>query len=99
MPTLNKLKGAFTHSIKQDALRAGWPEDVVKSLKVIVDGDTIKVSYPDKYAKIIEDLEYGTENSSPQPILRSFLDKNAQQISNHLLESSIDDLISQGVIP
>lgn len=54
------------------AADAGWPENVVRDLSVIVKDGKLVVSYPRSITKQVQDLEYGTEVEAPRPVIRRF---------------------------
>jgi len=97
--SLKGINSQLTRLLRQDALEAEWPNNIVKNLKVSIDGVNIVINYPDKLATSIEDLEYGTPNESPKPIFRRFINRHGKFIAQNLREWSVDYLVDQGIIP
>ena len=58
----------------------------------------ITVDYDENYASIIEDLEYGTEESAPRPILRNFLDKHSDAIEGELVDLALGFLVDNDTL-
>jgi len=93
--TKNSLAGLekeLTPRLQQDAMDSGWPNYLAESLQVVVNGSNITVSYPELYAQEIEDLEYGNQQLSPNPVLRTFISRNDYLIIDHLGSWSLDRL-------
>ena len=90
---------SLTDLLKVSAKNAGWPNNVVKQLKVSFKDLQITVYYPETYAQQIDDLEYGNGTDSPQPVFRQFVAKNMNLITKDLSDSSLDYLFEQGVLP
>ena len=62
-----------TNTLKQNALAAGWPEDMVQHLKVVNDNGAHSVRFPEEHSDQIHTLEYGTDTIPPSPVIRRFL--------------------------
>lgn len=92
--SIKKLEGSLTTAIKRDALKAGWPKDLVASLRVKITDDSMSVVYSDAESAAIEDLEFGTQGSSPRPVFRKFADKHYSEISE-ALELAIADRLAE----
>jgi hypothetical protein len=90
---------SLTDLLKVSAKNAGWPNNVVKQLKVSFKDLKITVYYPETYTQQIDDLEYGNGTDSPQPVFRQFVAKNMDLITKDLSNSSLDYLFEQGVLP
>ena len=93
-PTLNsalaKTAAKLTAAIRKDAIASGWPIKYASALSVKVVKATVKIEYPDALAAEIEDLEYGTQDSSPRPVIRVFMNKHGDIISDAIAEASVD---------
>lgn len=89
----------LTTLIKKDALKANWPSQVIKLLKVSTKDLNITVYYPEKYEKLIDDLEYGSQDESPRSVFRRFVDKHETFILNTLTEDSVNYLFDSEVLP
>jgi hypothetical protein len=66
---------ATTKALHDWCLSYGWPAEVVNNLSVINDGGTYTIYYPPYLTSKINDLEYGTQTSAPQYVLRGFLEQ------------------------
>ena len=89
----------LTKLIKKDAVKAGWPAELIKRLKVSTKDLNITAYYPEKYEKLVDDFEYGTQDESPRPVFRRFIDRHETFILNTLTELSVDYLFDNGVLP
>lgn len=97
----SKLARQLTLSFRDYALGRGWPLGIVlfiqiKFLNVGDDrtrgpfgGAIFDVSYPDIVKKKVEDLEYGTQDTPPNPAIRSFL--NRVDDRNEVFEDSLSE--------
>ena len=99
MIPLSGLETSLTKELIRDAIRAGWPAKIAKTLFVTVDKLSISIKYDSKYANQINDLEYGTEEIAPNPIFRTFLNKHSNLIDNKVSEWSLNYLINGDVLP
>jgi hypothetical protein len=97
--SLKGLDKSLTTELRADAVKAGWPAKVAKNLTVTVDKLSILIKYPDEYNQQVDDLEYGTEDLTPKPIFRTFLNKHSDLIDNQVSEWSLDYLINGDIIP
>jgi hypothetical protein len=96
---LKPLKAQLTKELRVDAKRAKWPANLVKTLSISIKSSMIYVQYPNDLAEQIEDLEYGNKGQTPKPVIRFFMDRHADTVSNALVEASLNLLESKGVIP
>jgi hypothetical protein len=97
--SLSGIDKNLTELLKVDAKTAGWPNNIIRQLKVSVKDLKIVVYYPESYTTQIDDLEYGNGTDSPRPIFRRFVTKNMNFIGGDLANSSLDYLFEQGVLP
>ena len=97
--SLKGIDPVLTNLLRKSARSAKWPENVVKSLRVAVQDLNIVIYYPEKYAEEVEDLEYGSLNSPPKPIFRTYITKNSDLISGKIEEWSVNYLVQQDLIP
>jgi hypothetical protein len=65
-----------TTTLKNNALAAGWPEDMVKHLKVVSENGAFSVRYPEEHNQSMLTLEYGTDVIPPSPVIRNFLQRS-----------------------
>lgn len=97
--SLKTLQLALTMELQADALSAGWPKTYASQLSVRVDKSNIYIDYPENLAQDIEDLEYGSKDQPPTPVLRLFVDRHSDDFQNVFAESSINHLFDSGVLP
>jgi len=64
---------AYTAKLRKHVADYGWPSDIVSSLSMIHDGKGHKISYPEHLENQILTLEYGTQDTQPNPALRTFM--------------------------
>jgi len=96
---LKAMAPKFTLLLRKDAIAAGWPAKYVNSLKVVITTTGMSIEYSDDYAEEIEDLEYGTQTSSPSPVMRTFIDRHTEELGEVFADSTIDFLVATDVIP
>jgi len=94
--TLNK---PLTQALRKDAVSAGWPVALTKKLRVVITNTSMDVEYPEDLASRVEDLEYGDGITPPSPVFRKFAKANKTKIENSLVDTSIDYLFDEGVLP
>ena len=94
--TLNK---PLTQALRKDALSAGWPVALTKQLRVVITNTSMDVEYPENLASRVEDLEYGDGVTPPSPVFRKFAKANKIKIENALVDTSIDYLFDEGILP
>jgi hypothetical protein len=97
--SLKDLNKALTTELRSDALAAGWPRELVKSLEVSINKLSIMIDYDERYAVKIEDLEYGTEDTNPSPVFRKFIDKHGDIVTGAVTDWSLNYLMDSGLIP
>lgn len=96
---LTGLEKDLTARIRMDAVKAGWPKKVADSLSVKVSKDEIVAEYPENLTDIIMDLEYGNQSASPKPVFRRFINNNQGLLTDTVVESSIDYLFDEEILP
>jgi hypothetical protein len=69
---VDEMLPVLKESLRSFALSAGWPIDAVDALDISYDGGILHIVCSDDMAEVVEDLEYGTETSSPNAVLRPF---------------------------
>jgi hypothetical protein len=84
------LKPVLQDKLNEDAKAAGWPENIVNSLTVDFNGDSLLVKYPDELASEIDDLEYGKPYGVPNPVIRSFIYGSEPYIREVLVCRTLD---------
>ena len=68
-----RIAAVETEKLRQNAMNAGWPSDVVSQISIVFDKDKLHVDYPDSVKGSILDLEYGTPSAPPSPVIRTSL--------------------------
>ncbi len=63
----------LTAQLRRKAYESGWPTDASRHLRVVSTDNKYRVAYPKKHATSIEDMEYGTESTPPNPVVRQFI--------------------------
>jgi hypothetical protein len=91
--SLDGLQDFLTSDLKSDATKADWPMEIVNTLGVVINGLSIFITYDEKYATKVEDLEYGTQDMPPKAIFRLFLDKHGDEIQGKLADWSLNFLV------
>ncbi len=94
--TLNK---PLTQALRKSALSAGWPVALTKQLRVVITDTSMDVEYPENVSTRVENLEYGDGVTPPTPVFRKFAKANKTRVENSLVDTSIDYLFDQGVLP
>jgi hypothetical protein len=73
------LEGASYDSVNVTArlraflIESGWPVEVASGVSIRNTGGTYTAYYPSRLARAVNDLEYGTETTPPNPAIRNFL--------------------------
>ena len=77
----------LTQEVRSMATTAGWPIEASSALEVIeADGDlTVKIL--DHATDLVNKLEYGTDEVSPNPVIRKFTSQLDDRIQDHLHEA------------
>lgn len=63
----------LTNQLQEEATKAGWPTVVVMQLSIEVINGELDVQIPASIRETVEILEYGTETTPPNPVIRNFL--------------------------
>lgn len=80
LEVLNKASD-LTEQLRDAAAKAGWPTFVVMQLEIVVNEGEYDVYYPREAKETIEVLEYGTETTPPNPVLRNFIKSIGQRVT------------------
>jgi hypothetical protein len=70
-----KAADEYTVIFQEKALEAGWPPYLVNQMSIQEKDGELYVDYPEAITVQVEDLEYGTQTSAPNSVIRTFLDK------------------------
>jgi hypothetical protein len=101
-PTLiaefKESEAQFTKLLRADARKAGWPNQIIKVLSVSVTEKGVSVTFPEEFAKAVDDLEYGTLIEAPRMLLRSFEEKHRDDFGAAIAEASLKHLMKEGAL-
>lgn len=81
--TLSNTAVPLTKELRSAALKSGWPKEAAHSLSVHFTDGNFAIKYPDHTKGLVEDLEYGTEDTPPSAVIRQFSNRIDSHI-NHL---------------
>ena len=95
---LASIEKSLTADLRKDAVNAGWPAKIARSLTVTISDGNIVVLYPEEFDDAVGDLEYGGSNSAPSAVFRMFDERHRDEIVSALAESSVDYLIETDVL-
>lgn len=68
-----KTAKQLTAKLRRSAYDAGWPSHAGRHLTVVPENKGFGVTYPKQHAQRIENMEYGTQDTPPSPVVRQFL--------------------------
>lgn len=88
----------LSNELRRRARAAQWPAHIVNSLDVTPDDGAVSISYPNDLKTEIEDLEYGSLSSLPNPVLRSFAAFAAEYLASVLKNRVAEDFLENGGI-
>lgn len=83
----------LTDYLRTTAETAGWPENVIRALSVEFDGNNVYVDYPDNFANIIDDLEYGKPYGLPNPVIYPFIMRSMPYVSDVFSNTALDEIM------
>jgi len=63
----------LTAELRQYALSMGWPDRVVYNLYIKQNDGVYTVSFPSDIQEDVNNLEYGTQDTPPSPVISTFL--------------------------
>lgn len=69
---LEQVHPLLLEELRGQARSLGWPEDLVQSLYLAMNGGKLVVSVPDDVAERVWDEEYGDTSRTPKPAVRKF---------------------------
>lgn len=92
------LQPLLEQHLQDTAEAANWPENIIKSLSVVFDGENLLVKYPDELSAEIDDLEYGKPFGLPNPVIRPFIYSSEDYIKEILVVRTLDLILdAEGV--
>ena len=96
--SLRSIEPKLTKELRAAAIKAGWPKEVARVLKVTVVDDSLSVNYPNKYEDQIGDLEYGTRTIGPKPVFRMFMKKHSKTVADAMEKWVMSQLTKSGAL-
>jgi len=94
---VDEMLPVLKENLRSFALSAGWPINVVDALDISYDGGILHIVCPDDMAEAVEDLEYGTETSSPNAVLRPFTIRADQYIGDIVGGRTVNYILDEKV--
>jgi hypothetical protein len=64
---------AYTNKLRNHLSDYGWPSHIVSQISLKHDGKQHKITYPEHLEDQILTLEYGTQDTPPNPAMRTFM--------------------------
>lgn len=64
--------GEMTQVLKSMAYTSGWPQEAVEALSVVEKNGDLSIQITDGSESLVHELEYGTYEKTPNPVLRKF---------------------------
>lgn len=92
------LSAPLTAALRDRAYRAEWPADIVLELSVKASDGALYIEYPERLEERIQDLEYGTEETAPRTVLRSFMYRYAAHMETDVTNSVVNVLAEIGAL-
>jgi hypothetical protein len=89
-----KTSKIATARLRVHAYDSGWPSELTRNLTVQHFGNgQFGITYPEDLESAILDQELGTQDSSPNPVMRTFMNRFESKSVEHdsLLASLIND--------
>lgn len=84
----------LTVELRRKATDAGWPSSVIIVLSVIFKDGLLVIDYPESMVNKIEDLEYGSESTPPNSVLRAFQNRIGETLKE-FYEKQADKIMSE----
>lgn len=92
-----KSADKLTPVLRNMAIAANWPSDIVLSLTVKAQDGSLVIDYPAEFEDRINDLEYGQRDQAPNAVLRSFVARFASHLEEVMSNAAVDVLADMGV--
>lgn len=73
----------LTAALRKHAWKSGWPTKVSRHLRVVHNGEGYIIQYPESVSSTIHNLEFGTQESQPSPVMHRFMNRMDEH-SDHL---------------
>jgi len=88
-----ELTPRLTTDLHIIAHQSGWPEDLIKVLKVDLSPTLqLEVTYPEENKTEVEDMEYGTPSQLPNAAIRPFILRAPKIIENFLETRTLPEM-------
>jgi len=91
-----KAADSLTPKLREAATAANWPSDVVVSIAVKADKDSLYIDYPETFEERINNLEYGEVNQSPNAVFRPFFAKYSTYLEEFIGTAMANMLVKNG---
>lgn len=89
-----EIRPEFERMVKE----SGWPKEVREKLVLVVEEESIGVSWPEELNKKIDDLEYGTIGRTPTHFLRR-VDEYIDSVVSREVSKATSKLLFSGFMP
>jgi hypothetical protein len=88
---LDRVAEVMTPRLREAASEGGWPEDIAQQLKVGRDGGRLVPQFEGDHT-VLENLEYGTQDAPPKPVMNNFFNNyGVQQQIKHETKKRMQD--------
>ena len=77
---------------------SGWPKEVREKISLVVEEESIGVSWPEELNKKVDDLEYGTIGKTPTHLLRR-IDEYIDSVVSREVSKATSKLLFSGFMP
>lgn len=94
----DRAASEFTPLLRDTAIKAGWPPYIVNEMSVAESEGQLYVDYPEDLTEKINDIEYGTQNSAPNAVIRTFLSRHQYQTDDFSDTVYMDALAELGAL-
>lgn len=88
---------SLTEKLREMALLVGWPADAVDALSVVEEDGDLQIKIDDEMRQTVDELEYGTHEHVPSPVLRRFkadLPRLLEPFIIDMFSSKSDELVN-----
>lgn len=92
-----KAADEYTVIFQEKALEAGWPPYLVNQMSIQEKDGELYVDYPEAISLQVDNLEYGTQTSAPNSVIRTFLNHNQSETTEFSNLVYADAMSSMGV--
>jgi hypothetical protein len=89
-----KIQPNLQKAFEKHAMSSGWPEDIVKQIKVEIKDNKLYLNYKASLKEHIDNLEYGNKQDKPKPAIRKFTANIGKEVSDAAADKILDVLKS-----